>query len=221
MKLKLVIERMKEIEDKIRNKKSLPSLEIKKYLTRQKDYRNEKKFYSNFNVNNLYNKGMFLANKIIMEISYRKIPYNSISVNILLDCSGFINIEDKLKHFTIICGIINALNIVNINYAINLVGDSQFQCTLKPFDVRHSMENLQKVLDCLFIRRFIGKNANALEYAIKYTNINTKYRVFLIFTDGLDEDFLLIQSWKDRLMNNKNFSFGFFFINSEQEINNY
>jgi len=218
--LRLVIERMKEIEDKIKNNNNqLPELGIKKDLKGQPDYRNENPSSTNFNVIELYKRGISLARKIIKTISEKTIPFSHLSVNLLLDCSGFINLENKLKQFVILCGIINALNIVNISYAITLVGDSQFECTLKPFDVEHSMENLQKILDCLFIKRFIGKNANAIEYALKYTKANTTYRVILMFTDGFDEDFLLIDSWKTKLMYDPNVSFGFFFINSETICN--
>ena len=217
--LRLVVERMKEIEDKIKNNKQLPELGIKKDLKGQPDYRNEKPSSNNFNVIELYQRGMSLANKIIKNISEKRIPFSHISANLLIDCSGFISIENKLKQFVIICGIVNALNIVNIPYAISIIGDSQFECTLKPFDSEHSMENLQKVLDCLFIKRFIGKNANAIQYAIKLTKANSTYRMILMFTDGLDEDFLLIESWKNKLLNNPNFSFGFFFINSENISN--
>ena len=217
--LRLIIERMKEIEDKIKNDKPLPDLGIKKDLKGQPDYRNEKPSSDNFNVIELYQRGMSLANKIIKNISEKIIPFSHISVNLLIDCSGFINLENKLKQFVIICGIVNALNIVNISYAISVVGDSQFECTLKPFDKEHSMENLQKVLDCIFIKRFIGKNANAIQYALNFTKANSTYRVILMFTDGLDEDFLLIESWKDKLFNNPNYSFGFFFINSENITN--
>ena len=168
----------------------------------------------------LYQRGMTLTNKIIKNISEKKIPFSHLSVNLLLDCSRFIDIRDKLKQFVIICGIVKALNIVNIPYAISLVGDSQFVCTLKPFDLEHSMENLQKVLDCLFIKRFIGKNAKALQYALKFTKANSYYRFILMFTDDLDEDFLLIDSWKNKIFNILNFSFGFFFINSDNICNN-
>ena len=89
---------------------------------------------------------MILANKIIKNLSEKIIPFSHISVNLLIDCSGFINLENKLKQFVIICGIVNALNIVNISYAISLVGDSQFECTLKHFDKEHSMEDLQNRL---------------------------------------------------------------------------
>jgi hypothetical protein len=40
-----------------------------------------------------------------------------------------------------------------------------------------------------------------------------------MFTDGFDEDFLLIDSWKTKLMYDPNVSFGFFFINSETICN--
>ena len=217
--LRLVIERMKEIEDKIKNNKTLPEIGIKKDLKGQPDYRNEKPSSQNFNARELYQRGMSLANKIIKNLSEKSIPFSHTSVNLLLDCSGFIDVKNKLKQFVIVCGIVNALNIVNINYAISIVGDSQFECTLKPFDVEHSMEHLQKVLDCLFIKRFIGKNANAIQYALKFTKANSTYRTILMFTDGLDEDFLLTDSWKAKLFTNSNYSFGFFFINSENICN--
>ena len=39
---------------------------------------------------------MTLTKKIIKQIS-EKIPFSHLSVNLLLDCSGFINLENKLK----------------------------------------------------------------------------------------------------------------------------
>jgi hypothetical protein len=47
------------------------------------------------------------------------------------------------------------------------------------------------------------------------------YRTILIFTDGFDEDFLLIEFLKKNIFNNYNYSFGFFFISSEMIGNNY
>ena len=219
--LRLVIKRMKEIEDKIKNNQNLPEIGIHKDLKGLPDYRNEKPSSLNFNVEDLYQRGMSLANKLIKDLSVKSIPFSHISVNLLLNCSGFINIENKLKQFVIVCGIVNALNIVNINYAISIFGDNQFACTLKPFDVEHSMKYLQKVLDCLFIKRFISKNANAIQYALKYTKASLLYRTILLFSDGLDEDFILIDAWKKKLFTNPNYSFGFFFINSENICNKY
>ena len=217
--LKLVFERMKIIDDKITNKENLPELLLKNELKEKLSYKNEKPLSKNFNVIGLYQIGMSLARKIVKNLSQKLIPFSHSSVNILLDCSGFINIENKLKQFIIVCGIVNALNIVNINYAISIIGDNQFAYTIKTFDDEHSMENLQKVLDCLFIKRFIWKTANAIQYALKLTKTNSLYRIILLFTDGLDEDFLLIDEWKKKIFTNSNYSFGFFFINSENICN--
>ena len=212
---------MKEIEDKIKNNKTLPELGIKRNLKSMPLYENEKASSENFNVTILYQKGMMLARKIIKNISQKKIPFSHISVDLLISCSGFISISNKLKQFVILCGIVEALNIVNINYAITLVGDSQFKCTLKPYNSEHSMQNLQKVLDCLFIKRFIGKHANDIQYSLNFIKQSTTYRTILIFSDGLDEDFLLTESWINKLITYTNYSFGFFFINSENICNKY
>ena len=213
--LRLVFERMREIEDKIKNNKKLPELGIKKDLECMPTYENEKPSSNNFNVKILYQKGLSLARKIIKNISQKTIPFSHISVDLLLSCSGFISLENKLKQFVIVCGIVEALNIVNINYEITVVADSQFKCTLKPFTKEHSVENLQKVLDCLFIKRFIGKHANDIQYSLNFIKPNTTFRTILLFSDGLDEDFLLYESWKNKLNIYTNYSFGFFFINSE------
>lgn len=140
----------------------------------------------------------------------------------MLDTSGFIKIENKLKYFIIVCGITNALNIVNIPYAINLIGDSQVQCTIKSFRNEHSMMNLQRVLDCFFIKRFISKYVNGVKYALQKVKPerNNTYRTILLFSDGLDEDLVLIDQWKNQLLD-KNNSYGFFFINSEGLVNTF
>jgi len=58
------------------------------------------------------------------------------------------------------------------------------------------VEYLQKVLVCLSIKRFIGKNANINQYILKYTKMTSFYRTILLFSDGLNEDFLLTEVWK-------------------------
>ena len=219
--LGLIIQRMKEIDEKIKNKKPLPNLGFKKNLKGQPDYRNEQPSSDIFNVNELYQSGVILANNLVKYISEKNIPFSQMSVNLLIDCSGFINIENKLKQFTILCGIVNALNVVNINYAISVVAESQFACTLKPFDVDHSFIYLQKVLDCLFIKRFIGKNINWISYAMNKTGASSLYRTILVFSNGMDEDFNLIDEWQEKIFNNPNYSFGFFFINSVEMCNHF
>ena len=128
---------MKVIEDKIKNEKTLPELGIKKDLKRHPDYRDEKPSTNNFNVGDLYKRGMSLADKIIIKISERTIPFSQISVNLLIDCSGFIKFENKLKQFVIISGIADSLDILNISYAISLIGDGQFYCQYRWYCFRY------------------------------------------------------------------------------------
>ena len=106
-------------------------------------------------------------------------------------------------------------------------GDSQFHFIIKNFDIPHSMGVIQKLFECLFIKRFVSKAVNCLEYAIKYTKpkSNNIYRTFLLFSNGLDEDYLLLDKWK-KYFNNINMdftinSYGFFFINSNNLIKNH
>ena len=54
------------------------------------------KHYNKFQFIKSYNRGMTLTKKIIKQIS-EKIPFSHLSVNLLLDYSGFINLENKLK----------------------------------------------------------------------------------------------------------------------------
>ena len=41
-----------------------------------------------------------------------------------------------------------------VPYIISLIGDSKFLVILKDIDEEHSIENLQKVLDYIFIKRY-------------------------------------------------------------------
>ena len=135
----------------------------------------------------------------------------------MFDCSGFISIKNKIKLFVIICGLTNALNIVNIPYTLILIGGSDFNCIIKNFSENHSMEVLQKMLDCLFIKRFVQKNVKNLLFAMNQNQPeNKKFRSFFIFTDGLDEDLLLNDQWNENIFNNSYDSFSFLFIKSDE-----
>ena len=214
--IKLVIERMKEI-DKIIDKNNKPSLELKYDFNVPNIPQENINETQEFRVKKLYNLGKNLCCKLIKNICEKDVPFNEQSVYILFDCSGFISIKNKLKLFVIICGLTNALNIVNIPYTLILIGDSDFNCIIKNFSDNHSMEILQKMFDCLFIKRFIQKNVKNLLFSMNYKHPdNKKFRSFFIFTDGLDEDFLLSEQWNENIFNNSYDSFCFLFIKSDE-----
>ena len=213
--LSLTLKKIQEIEDNIKNNKTLPELIIQKNLKYISTKEKEKSSSNNYNVKILYEKGMILARKIIKSISQRKIPFNQISVDLLISCSGFISAMNKLKQFVILCGIVEALQIVNIKYSLTVIGKIQFKFTLKMYNSEHSIENMQKVLDCLFVKRFRNKHINDIYYSLCCIKQKMKFKTIFIFSDGLDEDFLLTKSWINKLNIYNNCSFGFFFINSE------
>lgn len=78
--LNLVINRMKSIEEQVQKGGEPPSLGAKKDLDGLGDKSNEKTIETDLSVIQLYDRGVFLANKIVKEISEKKVPFSLISV---------------------------------------------------------------------------------------------------------------------------------------------
>ncbi len=66
----------------------------------------------------------------------------------------------------LLCCIVIALFNLEIPYSITLISDEKFKITVNRFSDEHSQENLQKVLDCIFVRRFYTNLANNTKFAI-------------------------------------------------------
>ena len=79
--------------------------------------------------------------------------------------------------------LITVFDSLEIPYLLSVVGDSGFKVVLKELDEEHSIENLQKVLDCIFIKRSNTNIASCIKTAIdKFKTLNEKaQRVFYIF----------------------------------------
>ena len=112
-----------------------------------------------------------------------------------------------------VCSLTTELYSLEIPYLISVVGDSGFKVVLKQLDEEHQIENLQKTLDCIFIKRSDTNIASCIKTAIdKFKTLDEKsYRVFYIFTNELDEEFALFDQWKERIFINPNHSFAFIF----------
>ncbi len=112
-----------------------------------------------------------------------------------------------------LCALTTVLYSLEIPYLISVVGDSGFKVVLKELDEEHSIENLQKALDCIFIRRCNTNIASCIKTAIdKFKTLDKdSHRVFFMFTNGLDEEFALFDQWKDKIFVNPNHSFAFIF----------
>ena len=112
-----------------------------------------------------------------------------------------------------VCALTTVLYSLEIPYLISVVGDSGFKAVVKELEEEHSIENLQKALDCIFIKRCNTNIASCIKTATdKFKTLDeNSHRVFYMFTNGLDEEFALFDQWKERIFTNPNHSFAFIF----------
>ena len=113
----------------------------------------------------------------------------------------------------------NALNCLEIKYSIVLMGDEEFRCVIKDYNEPHSKEALERVYECLMIKRFRTNIPGCLRYCLEEIchKSKFKYSSFFIFTDGLDRKFLCTQknTWDTYIFNKSSNSFGFIFFLSK------
>jgi len=147
-----------------------------------------------------------------------EISFSNIAVNILVDCSSFISDENKIFNMFIICALTDALTALEIPYSAAVIADQNFKCIIKTFDEDHSFHVLQRICDCLLIKRYKTKLASSIKFAIdsmQYTyDKRRNQRAIFTFSDGLDEQLILTKSWKDSILINPDISIGFIFIKS-------
>jgi len=151
------------------------------------------------------------------------VPYNQLCVNILFDVSFFISDENKLFNMFLLCCVITALSNMEIPYSVTLISDENFKCTIKRFSDEHSLENIQKIFDCIFVRRFYTNLANNTKFAINNLYYKPKeerpYRAFITFSNGLDERLFMADNWESKVFKScsepqKN-KFGYVFLRGE------
>lgn len=184
-----------------------------------KEYLNAKvQISEDSTINKLIESSEFLSSRLFSTISNLNLkyefPFKNLEVNILLDCARTIGDTEKFFVMLQVCALTTVFYSLEIPYLISVVGDSGFKVVLKELDEEHSIESLQKALDCIFIKRFNTNIASCIKTAtdkFKTLKGDDAHRVFYIFTNGLDEEFSLTEQWKDRIFNNPNHSFAFIF----------
>ena len=147
-------------------------------------------------IQQLYTKTSFLANKLFIKVNGNgKIKYSDTLVLILLDPSVYISEIIKTLNMFIVSAITNALNYLEMKYSIILMGDEDFRCVLKDYKEPHSLEVLERVYECLMLKRFRTNIPSCLKYSLEEVCISSefKYTSFFILTDGLDKRFIYIQ----------------------------
>ena len=94
------------------------------------------------------------VSKLVWPDSKYDILFNKICVILLIDNSCYINKYNKIENFHLLCSFSIALNSLEIPYGIAVVADEKFKVILKQFEDPHSFDILEKVYECLTIRRF-------------------------------------------------------------------
>ena len=174
-------------------------------------------------IKDMVNSSKYISQIFIKFFSENDIPFLNEGVTILIDCSGYINKDNKLFNMHLICGLTEGLNAIGMQYSVALISDENFKRIIKKFDMPHNIYELQKIYECYMIPRYRTNLAKSLHFAIdnlKFVsdasgvgkiNSNT---AFFIFTDGMDENLYFGKEFKNYIFNNPNLSFGFVFIKS-------
>ena len=174
-------------------------------------------------IKDLVDSSKYISKIFIKFFSEYDIPFLNEGVAILIDCSGYINKDNKLFNMHLICGLTEGLHSIGIPYSVALISDENFKRIIKRYDTPHNIYELQKIYECYMIPRYRTNLAKSIHFAIdnmKYdanlagvgkVNSNT---AFFIFTDGMDENLYFGKDFKQYLFNNPNFSFGFIFMKS-------
>jgi hypothetical protein len=96
-------------------------------------------------IDSLIKNSKFLTLKIIncvSELNFIKtkeeINFKNTEAHILFDCARTISYENRLLNMLFICGLANALNNLEINYSLNLIGDSVMKVRNKETTESHN-----------------------------------------------------------------------------------
>ena len=175
----------------------------------------------------LSNKTFNEVSKLIGPEAKTDIHFNNICVIFLIDGSCYISLKRKIINFYILCSYSIACHLLEIPYGIALIADGKFKVILKQFEEPHSFDILEKVYECLMIRRFRDNLSCSQKFAKETFMFSEEYnpkeneipkfykehqtKIIITITDGLDEELKLTKKWRTVIFNDPNVSFGFIF----------
>lgn len=76
----------------------------------------------NYPINPLINQSSIFGQPFIKSASELDLPWSTMSMNILIDCSENINKENKIYNMMIICGLTEAVTTLGIPYSVSVIG---------------------------------------------------------------------------------------------------
>ena len=209
-----------------KEKKNLPELNLGSNFTlyEPKFLESIKNIDEGYFIGKLINISRNLGSKLYNNATSINIPYLNICANIIIDCTFFINYENKFYIMFLICALTCALNALEIPYSVLLISDENFKVIIKQYNEIHSDKIIQRIFDCIFITRFYTSLANGMKFSIDRLHYQPKeerpYRAFFVFTNGLDDQIYLFNEWKEKIFrssaNHEKDKFGFTFIKGDE-----
>lgn len=139
-------------------------------------------------------------------------PLDFLTVDLIIDASHFIPVANKLFNIVLLCGFAYAFDSLEVPYSITIAADKEFRFILKTYEDQDPQNALQACLDCIFIKRYRANYADIFHFIhekVKKPDPSRTQRAMFIFTDGLDENLALVQSWRKKIFaKNRNYSYG-------------
>ena len=157
--------------------------------------------------------------KFLEQISQTNLDFCELAFCFILDCSLFLGMNTKLINLMIILSILKVIEIINIKFSILLTADDNFKILLKNYDEDINFEDLIEVIyETCIIKRFRNNLAKSVEIAVKKIKCNKKSKVFIIFSDILDESVVYYNYWIKNILTDINNSF-IFFVDKSSSLN--
>ena len=179
-----------------------------------------------FPIDKLIKLGSYLVSQFIQAAFEINIPRTKSAVNILVDCSSFISDENKIFNMFIICALTTTLHSLEIPYSVAVVADKNFKRVIKSFKEPHSSKCLQRICECMLIKRYRTKLASSIKFAIDYMKFDDNlskeqkedrpYRSIFVFSDGIDEQLILAKEWSEKVLIQNDMTYGLIFIKSQK-----
>ena len=209
-----------------KEKKNLPEIKLGSNFTlyEPKFLESIKNIDEGYFIGKLKNISSNLGSKLYNNATSINIPYLNICANIIIDCTFFINYDNKFYIMFLICALTCALNALEIPYSVLLISDENFKVIIKQYNEIHSDKIVQRIFDCIFITRFYTSLANGIKFSVDRLHYQPKeerpYRAFFIFTNGLDDQIYLFNEWKEKIFRSsathEKDKFGFTFIKGDE-----
>ena len=79
----------------------------------------------------------------------------------------------------------NEINALEIPYSITLISYENYNVAINKYDEEHSIKEVQRIFDCIFINRFYTSLANSMKYVVNNLQFQSQedraFRAFFVF----------------------------------------